>query len=129
MWILNILFYKVMKFKIYRSIYWAIMLISIIQLIIFLPSIIILLRFFFGCEGIELKDLSIKIGLTIFCFLLLGLNFLYYSPSRIRNLQHRYSNLSKWQVLQKTCVSILICLAILVFSDDILSLFIDIPKC
>jgi len=127
--ILNILFYRFLQLNIYRSLYWAIMFISIIQLILLMPTIIILLRINYGCEIIESADLTIKIVLFAFCLVFLALNFGYYSPNRTRKLREKFSKQSSMNNKLKTMLAILGCFIVLIFSDDFWKLFFTIPQC
>lgn len=125
----NVLFYRFLQLKIYRSLYWAIMFTSIIQFIILLPTVIILLRVNYGCRIMESSDSTIKITLSIFCVVFLALNFKYYSSSRSRKLREHFSQQSKSKVWLKTILAILGCFSVLFFSDNFWSLFFDIPQC
>ena len=127
--VLNILFYRFLQLNVYRSLYWAIMFISIIQFALLLPTAIILLRINYGCEIIESADSKIKIALFALCLIFLALNFGYYSSKRTRKLRVNFSKQSKLQVRSKTILAILGCIAVLFFSDDFWGLFFTIPQC
>lgn len=127
--ILNILFYRFLQLNVYRSLYWAIMYISIVQLILLLPTAIILLRINYGCEIMESTDSTIKVVLFVLCLIFLALNFGYYSSRRTRKLRENFSKQSKKQLWIKTILTILGCFAVLFFSDDFWSLFFPIPQC
>ncbi len=129
MWVMDVLFYHFLQLKIYRSLYWSVMFLIIIQLIMLLPLAIILLRVNYGCEGLEKMDSSIKGIIAIFCIAFLGLNFRYYSSSRVRKLRQKFANQSKSLIWIKTVLATLLFLTSIILSDDILGMFMEIPEC
>ena len=129
MWVLDILFYQFLQLKIHRSVYWAIIFMTIVQIVMLLPSAIILFRVNYGCAGIQQTDALIKTALIVFSILFLALNFGYYSLSRIRKLRERFFGRSSSMVWIKTLLAVLLFVSFLIFSDDFLRIFIGIPEC
>ena len=113
--------------NIHRPTYWAKIFVPVIEILIFLPTILTFIKYYHGCSIISEKSLG---AVFIAIWLLVWLaNFFYYSASKIRKISTKYSKTPRLKGNIKLFSIVVFLLCIFFFLDDLLKLYIDIPQC
>ncbi|MBX2901903.1 MAG: hypothetical protein KF775_19820 [Cyclobacteriaceae bacterium] len=129
MMILNYLFYRFSQLKIYRPTYWAKIFAPVLVAIAFLPSVLTLSKYFFGCYNQNENDGTIKVIILGVSVLVMVLTNFYYSPSKVKKLSDKYSGESK---LQGNIKLVLICVLLLIvfwYGSVAIRMLVNIPEC
>jgi len=126
---INYLFYRFSKMKIHKPTYWAKIFVPVIEVAVFMPAVLTLSKYFFGCYDSNTNDGTIKIILSVVVVLVWAGNSFYYSPQRIKKINDRYSSESKvWGNLKLILICMLL-LVIFMLGSTTIRYFMQIPEC
>jgi amino acid permease len=126
---INYLFYRFSQIKIYRPTYWARIFVPVLVILAFMPVILTLSKYYFGCYDIQANDSTIKIVLSSIVILVwIAISF-YYSPQKIKRITDKYSGESKlWGNMKLLFISLLL-VSIFWFGSALIRHLIEIPDC
>jgi hypothetical protein len=125
--IFNYIFYRFLQTNIHKPIYWAKIFVPVIEILIFLPASLTLVKYSYGCSVISEKAIGM-IGILLWLLVWL-VNSYYYSPSRIRKIIKKYSEDSRLMGNIKLLIICLLLISVFMLADDLIKLFIEMPDC
>ena len=126
---INYLFYRFSQINIHRPTYWARIFVPVLVILAFMPLILTLSKYYFGCYDIQSDDGTIKIILSAIVILVWMTISFYYSPQRIKRITERYSGESKtWGNMKLLFVSFLL-VSLFWFGSTLIRHLVEIPDC
>jgi hypothetical protein len=129
MTIFNYLFYRFSQLKIHRPNYWAKIFTPVLVVIAFLPSVLTLSKYFFGCYDRNGNDGTVKAIVLGASLLIILLSNFYYSPTKVKELWRKYSGESKLQGNVKLVLVSLLLLAVFWYGSTGIRMLLNIPEC
>jgi hypothetical protein len=126
---INYLFYRFSQLNIHKPTYWARIFVPVLVMLAFMPVILTISKYYFGCYDTESNDGTIKIVLSAIVILVWMAISFYYSPKRIKRIADRHSGESRmWGNLKLLFISLLL-VSVFSFGGTIIRQFVNIPDC
>jgi succinate dehydrogenase hydrophobic anchor subunit len=125
----NYLFYRFSQIKVHKPTYWAKIFTPVLVAIAFLPSVLTLSKYFFGCYNLKESDGTVKAIILGVSILIMLLTNFYYSESRVNQLVEKYSRESKLQGNLKLFFICVLLLAVFWYSSTLIRMLVNIPDC
>lgn len=126
---IDYLFYRFSQIKVHKPTYWAKIFVPVLVMLAFMPVVLTLSLYIFGCYDSKANDGAIKIILSAVVVLVWIANSLYYSPQRIKRITDKYSSESKlWGNLKLAFICLLL-LAIFMYGSSTIRYLMTIPEC
>lgn len=126
---IDYLFYRFSQIRIHKPAYWAKIFIPITLICAYMPFIVNLSRFFFGCYDSEENDGLIKITLLAAAVLAWMVSSAYFSPRRVKMIHDKYSGESKSMGHLKLTLNVVLLAGVFMYGPTLLKVFVNVPDC